>query len=98
MNSPALRLSAQSISCTTTDPEVFHDHRHEVLAKRLCGKRPLKEICWACAREQREWGIWGGEDNKERALAGHPPHARGGEHMSRELHPERGATSEPMPS
>lgn len=45
----------------------------EALAKACCADCPLLLSCRDNARENREHGIWGGETEEERALAGYAP-------------------------
>lgn len=47
--------------------------RREHIAKALCAQCPVLEPCRASARRNHENGLWGGETEVERALAGHAP-------------------------
>ena len=47
--------------------------RREAKAKRLCAACPVQAACLEAGRRNRESGIWGGETEEERTLAGHPP-------------------------
>lgn len=52
--------------------------RREAAARELCDECPVKGDCREYGREHLEHGIWGGETEIERALAGHrPPHLVG---------------------
>ncbi|MET8751668.1 WhiB family transcriptional regulator [Streptomyces sp. NPDC004667] len=42
-------------------------------ALRMCARCPVRDACQEHAREQREWGIWGGEPESAREA---PPAAR----------------------
>ena len=44
----------------------------EAQARALCLVCPVLEECRARARQQREYGFWGGETEEERAAAGYP--------------------------
>lgn len=44
--------------------------RREKKAKQLCGRCPVAEACRAFARRHGEYGLWGGETDEERVLAG----------------------------
>lgn len=44
--------------------------RREAAARRLCRDCPAAEPCRAEARRNREFGVWGGESEEERARAG----------------------------
>ncbi len=46
--------------------------RREAEARALCLACPVLEACRAWARENREYGFWGGESEEERAAAGYP--------------------------
>jgi WhiB family redox-sensing transcriptional regulator len=45
----------------------------EVLARSICGGCPVMMECLSAGRLNHEHGIWGGENDEERALAGHTP-------------------------
>jgi len=47
--------------------------RREALATAYCAVCPVRDICASAGRQGREHGIWGGENDEERALAGHAP-------------------------
>lgn len=47
--------------------------RREAKAKRLCAQCPVKQCCLEAGRRNHESGLWGGETEEERALAGYPP-------------------------
>ena len=52
--------------------------RREAAARELCGECPVRSDCLEYGRLNLEHGIWGGETEIERALAGHrPPHLVG---------------------
>lgn len=46
--------------------------KREATAKSICARCPSIEPCRAYARENREMGVWGGETDEERFLAGYP--------------------------
>lgn len=45
----------------------------ELLARSICGACPVMMECLSAGRLNHEHGIWGGENDEERALAGHTP-------------------------
>ncbi|HEV8625561.1 MAG TPA: WhiB family transcriptional regulator [Acidimicrobiia bacterium] len=45
--------------------------RREAKARQLCMACPVLAPCQAWARENREYGFWGGESEEERAMAGY---------------------------
>ncbi len=45
----------------------------ELLARSICGACPVMMECLSAGRQNYEHGIWGGENDEERALAGHTP-------------------------
>ena len=45
--------------------------RREAKARALCNACMVKETCREFARENREYGLWGGENEEERHLAGY---------------------------
>lgn len=45
--------------------------RRELLAKAMCRVCPVSEQCRDYARENREYGVWGGEAELERHNAGY---------------------------
>ena len=45
--------------------------RREARARQLCIACPVLEPCQTWARENREYGFWGGESEEERAMAGY---------------------------
>lgn len=47
--------------------------RREALASAYCAVCPVKAMCMLAGRQGREHGIWGGENDEERALAGFAP-------------------------
>ena len=59
--------------------------RRESLARTLCAACPVQRPCRAWAREHREFGLWGGETEDERARAGYRPSLRGPGHADAEL-------------
>lgn len=42
----------------------------ELKARAICHTCPVMGVCRAWARENREYGFWGGESEEERAAAG----------------------------
>lgn len=44
--------------------------RREAKARRLCIACPVRPQCQSFARENHEYGYWGGESEEERHLAG----------------------------
>ena len=51
--------------------------RRERLARTLCAACPVQHPCRSWARENREFGLWGGETEDERSQAGFRPSLRG---------------------
>jgi WhiB family transcriptional regulator, redox-sensing transcriptional regulator len=47
--------------------------RREAAARALCANCPVLAPCRAWARENHEFGFWGGETEEERAAAGYRP-------------------------
>lgn len=47
--------------------------RREALAYRYCETCPVREPCRTWGREHHENGVWGGENEEDRALAGFAP-------------------------
>ena len=47
--------------------------RREAAARALCASCPVLAPCRAWARENHEFGFWGGETEEERAAAGYRP-------------------------
>jgi WhiB family redox-sensing transcriptional regulator len=45
--------------------------RREAKARQICLRCPVLEPCQAWARENREYGFWGGESEEDRAMAGY---------------------------
>ena len=45
-------------------------YRREAKANRLCAECTVKEECKDFARNSREYGYWGGENEEDRHLAG----------------------------
>jgi WhiB family redox-sensing transcriptional regulator len=45
--------------------------RREAEARAICNVCPVLELCRRWARENREYGFWGGESEEERAAAGY---------------------------
>jgi len=45
----------------------------EILARSICDVCPVMDPCRRAGRMNHEHGIWGGETDEERALAGHTP-------------------------
>lgn len=43
----------------------------EAQSRSVCGSCPVLTQCRSWAREQREYGFWGGESEEERAAAGY---------------------------
>jgi WhiB family redox-sensing transcriptional regulator len=46
--------------------------QRERQAKRICRECPVISECRSYARQNSEFGIWGGETEEERCLAGYP--------------------------
>lgn len=44
--------------------------RRETQARKLCASCPVQIECQSFARENREYGYWGGESEEDRHLAG----------------------------
>lgn len=49
--------------------------RREGLARRYCAVCPVQTFCQDAARRNHEAGLWGGENEEERAEAGFAPRA-----------------------
>lgn len=47
--------------------------RREATAKSLCEECPVRSPCQEAGRQNHESGIWGGETEEDRALAGYAP-------------------------
>ena len=45
--------------------------RREAKARKLCDSCPVSGLCRSWARENREYGYWGGENEEERYLLGY---------------------------
>ena len=45
--------------------------RREAKARQICLNCPVLAPCQAWARDNREYGFWGGESEEDRALAGY---------------------------
>jgi WhiB family redox-sensing transcriptional regulator len=45
--------------------------RREAKALALCARCPVQQVCREWGRQQHEYGIWGGENEEERVLAGY---------------------------
>ena len=48
-------------------------NRREALARAYCNCCSVSDECRELGRNGREHGLWGGENDEERALAGHGP-------------------------
>lgn len=46
--------------------------RREAKARKLCDTCVVRQPCRTFARENREYGYWGGENEEDRYLAGFP--------------------------
>jgi len=44
--------------------------RREFKARKLCAECPVQSDCQSYARDNREYGYWGGENEEDRHLAG----------------------------
>ena len=49
--------------------------RREAIAKHLCANCPVQDCCREAGRRNHESGLWGGETEEERTMAGYPPRA-----------------------
>ena len=49
--------------------------KREALAKSYCDSCRVLSACRAWARNNREHGFWGGENEETRAAMGYPPHS-----------------------
>lgn len=47
--------------------------RREATARSYCAACPVSDQCRVYGREHRENGMWGGENDEQRALAGYAP-------------------------
>jgi WhiB family redox-sensing transcriptional regulator len=68
--------------------------RREQKAKTLCAICPVLDLCKDHARENTEFGIWGGENEEERYLAGYSLPRYAGINVARRLQRKRKATLE----
>jgi WhiB family redox-sensing transcriptional regulator len=69
--------------CRGEDPKQFHAPfgedaadrfaREEHVKQRYCAHCEVVTACRDWAREHREYGVWGGESEAERAAAGYAP-------------------------
>jgi hypothetical protein len=57
--------------------------KRETIARSYCDQCIAKEMCKLAARVGREHGMWGGENDEERAAAGHGPIASSRKAISR---------------
>jgi len=48
-------------------------NRREALARAYCACCPVQQACLTAGRLRREHGVWGGENDEERAAAGFGP-------------------------
>jgi hypothetical protein len=76
-----------SLPCSSADPEIFHNDAKASEARKLCAGCPLAFHCREQARDNGEWGTWGGETSAERAAAGYPPAGWRGRGLKAELQP-----------
>lgn len=53
--------------------------KREDRARALCRSCPVVDECRDWARVNREFGLWGAEDEEQRAAAGYRPNGRPGE-------------------
>jgi len=76
----SFRASWQSIASCNGQTDLFFAApgerpearaRREAKARLLCIECPVLAPCQAWARENREYGFWGGESEEERAAAGY---------------------------
>jgi len=63
--------------------------RREQRAKTLCAICPVLDLCKDHARENTEFGIWGGENEEERYLAGYSLPRYAGINVARRLQRKR---------
>jgi WhiB family transcriptional regulator, redox-sensing transcriptional regulator len=49
--------------------------KRETKARQLCSQCPVQQACLTYGRHHHEYGIWGGENEEERVLAGYALHA-----------------------
>jgi WhiB family redox-sensing transcriptional regulator len=63
------------LPCRRYDVDLFFSTNPNDIqfAKNLCRSCPEQDQCRDFARRNREFGIWGGEDEKERTKAGYKP-------------------------
>lgn len=57
--------------------------KRETIARSYCNQCTAKEMCKLAGRAAREHGMWGGENDEERAAAGHGPIASSRKAISR---------------
>lgn len=63
--------------------------RRENKAKLICSKCTVSEQCKTYARENTEFGVWGGENEEERYLAGFNLPRYAGINLTRRLQRQR---------
>lgn len=79
---PSKSTSWRAAALCTGKTELFFEapgerrtrrERREATARAYCAACPVSEPCREWARANRENGLWGGENDEERAFAGYAP-------------------------
>jgi WhiB family transcriptional regulator, redox-sensing transcriptional regulator len=70
--------------------------KREAAARTICAGCSVQSQCRTYGRINREYGIWGGENEEERVLAGYALHAPIGIRHLAKLRREQGALSMPL--
>jgi WhiB family transcriptional regulator, redox-sensing transcriptional regulator len=70
--------------------------KREAAARDICSQCSVQGACRSYGRINREYGIWGGENEEERVLAGYALHAPIGIRHLAKLRREQGAVSMPL--
>ncbi|MFF4404800.1 WhiB family transcriptional regulator [Streptomyces sp. NPDC001404] len=67
-------IDPRRLPCTRK-PDLWHSTRYgdKERARELCGRCPVLVQCRQAGREGREFGIWGGEDERDRNRLGRAP-------------------------
>ncbi|MFF4410171.1 WhiB family transcriptional regulator [Streptomyces sp. NPDC001404] len=71
---PFPEIHPRRLPCTR-QPELWHSTKDpdKERARKLCWRCPALRECRQAGREGREFGIWGGEDERDRSLVGRAP-------------------------
>ena len=60
MNDTETKIDWAQANCIGQDPEMFMDHEHFPLARKVCGNCPLAADCYYEAVKDGLQGCWGG--------------------------------------